>query len=172
MIKLRVSVKERDVLNPLADFGGEEISINEIPNDISKISFFDNTKPHADTILNFIKENIGDFEFNYFTKPAAEGASKKDVDVVLDSDLCILALGDCGSCTTWTILDAIRLEKEGVSTISICSSKFVDFAKLLAESNGAKNLKIISIDHPIAGQKNTLVQKKVNNVLIKIKELI
>ena len=169
---MRVSVKERDVLNPLADFGGDDIIINEIPNNISKISFFDNTKPHADTILNFIEENIGEFEFKYFTKPAAEGASKKDIMDAKDSDLCILALGDCGSCTTWTILDAIRLEKEGVCTISICSSKFVGFAKLLAESNGAKNLKIMSINHPIAGQKNTVVQEKANNLLIKIKELI
>lgn len=172
MIKLRLSVKERDVLNPLADFGGEEININGIPKDVSKISFFDNTKPHADTILNFIKENLGDFEFNYFTKPAAESASKKDIIAAANSDLCILALGDCGSCTTWTILDAIRLEKEGVSTISICSSKFVDFAKLLAESNGAKDLCIISIDHPIAGQKISSVQKKANGLLVKIKELV
>ena len=117
-------------------------------------------------------ENIGDFKFNYFTKGAAEGASKEDILTASRSDLCILALGDCGSCTTWTILDAIRLEKLGISTISICSSKFVDFAKLLAESNGAKNLKILSIEHPIAGQKNSDVKNKTNDVLVKIKELI
>ncbi len=169
---MRVSVKERDVLNPLADFGGDEININEIPEDISRISFFDNTKPHADTIINFIKENIGDFEFNYFTKPAADCASEKDVMAALNSDLCILALGDCGSCTTWTILDAILLEKRGVSTISICSSKFIDFAKLLAESNGAKNLRILSIEHPIAGQKKSIVQNRAKNLVVKIKELI
>lgn len=169
---MRVSIKERDVLNPLADFGGDELIINEIPKDISKISFFDNTKPHADTILNFIRDNIGDFEFDYFTKPAAEGASERDINSTLNSDLCILALGDCGSCTTWTILDAIRLEKLGLSTISICSSKFVDFAKLLAESNGVNDLKILSIEHPVAGQKKSVVQKKANNLVIKIKEVI
>jgi hypothetical protein len=169
---MRVSVKERDVLNPLADFGGDEVNINEISEDISKISFFDNTKPHADTILNFIKDNIGNFEFNYFIRGAAEPASEKDIEYALGSDLCILALGDCGSCTTWTILDAIRLEKKGVSTISICSSKFLDFARLLAESNGAKNLRIISIEHPIAGQKKNIVQNKAKDVIVKIKELI
>lgn len=172
MINVRVSVKERDVLNPLAEFGGEDITINEIPKNISKISFFDNTKPHADTILNFLMENMGDFKFNYFTKGAAEGASKEDILTASRSDLCILALGDCGSCTTWTILDAIHLEKLGTSTISICSSKFVDFAKLLAESNGAKDLKILSIEHPIASQKNSDVKNKTNDVLVKIKELI
>ncbi len=169
MVKLRVSVKEKDVLNPLADFAGEEIHINDFPVNISKISFFDNTKPHADTILNFIKNNLGDFEFIYFTKPAAERAAQEDILKASISDLSILALGDCGSCTTWTILDAIRLEKSGVSTISICSSKFIDFAKLLAESNGAKNLRIISIDHPIAGQKKSVVHDKSNNLLVKIK---
>ncbi len=173
---MKVNVTERDVMNPLADFGGENIELNKIPSEISKISLFDNTKPSADVILETIssqlKRQITEIEIIHAEKPAGAGASNDQLQKAAQGDVSILALGDCGSCTTWVILDAIRLEKEGVATISICSHKFVPFARNLAQAHGAENLRILEVDHPIAGREKGEVVEKTLKIVPEIKEIL
>ncbi|MCE7699225.1 MAG: hypothetical protein K8E24_010555, partial [Methanobacterium paludis] len=96
----------------------------------------------------------------------------QQIEKAADAELSILALGDCGSCTTWVVLDAIRLEKRGVPTISICSHHFAPFARELAGSYGAKNLRIVEIEHPIAGLSEKDVKAKTLKIIPKIKEIL
>jgi hypothetical protein len=169
---MKVNVIEREVMNPLADFGGEEIHLNKIPSEIYKISLFDNTKPNADIILETIGSNLKGVEIIHAKKPAGDGATDDQLLKAAQGDVSILALGDCGSCTTWVILDAIRLEKEGVSTISICSHKFAPFARNLAQSHGAKCLRIIEVIHPLAGQGPPKVQEKILKIVPEINKIL
>ena len=77
-----------------------------------------------------------------------------------NAEIVILALGDCGSCCSWVILDAIRLEKMGTPTISICSDRFLNFALELAKSHGAEDLNILRIKHPVAGLSKQEIEEK------------
>lgn len=159
-------------MDPLADFGGEKINLNEIPSKISKISLFDNTKPNADVILETIKSHLKSVEIIHSEKPAGAGATNEQLQKAAQGDVSILALGDCGSCTTWVILDAIRLEKEGVPTISICSHKFASFARGLARAHGAEGLRILEVEHPIAGREKGEVVEKTLKIVPEIKEIL
>lgn len=176
MVFVKVNVTEREVMDPLADFGGEKIEINEIPSEISKISLFDNTKPNADVILETIESHLEGMhqgvEIIHSQKPAGAGATPQELQKAAQGDVSILALGDCGSCTTWVILDAIRLEKEGVATISICSHKFVPFARSLAQAHGADGLRIVEVEHPIAGREKDEVGEKTLRIVPEIKEIL
>jgi hypothetical protein len=172
VVFVKVNVTEMEVMDPLADFGGEKIDLNEIPSKISKISLFDNTKPHADVILETIGSHLLDVEIIHSEKPAGAGASDVQLKKAAQGDVSILALGDCGSCTTWVILDAIRLEKEGVATISICSHKFAPFARNLAQAHGADGLMILEVDHPIAGRKKGEVVEKTLKIVPEIKNIL
>jgi hypothetical protein len=172
VVFVKVNVTEREVMDPLADFGGEKIDLNEIPSEISKISLFDNTKPNANVILETIGSNLRDVEIIHSEKPAGAGATNEQLKKAAQGDVSILALGDCGSCTTWVILDAIRLEKEGVATISICSHKFASFARNLAQSHGADSLRILEVEHPIAGRKRDEVVEKTLKIVLNIKKIL
>lgn len=172
MIFVKVNITEREVMNPLADFGGEKIELNEIPSKISKISLFDNTKPNADVILETIGHHLPDVEIIHSQKPAGAGASAQQLHKAAEGDVSILALGDCGSCTTWVILDAIRLEKKGVATISICSHKFSSFARNLAQAHGADDLRILEVEHPIAGRNKEEVMKKTLKIVPEITKIL
>ncbi len=110
---MKVKIVEKDVLNPLAENEAIRLEVNPIPENINKISLFDNTKPNANLILNIIAESLDNINFHRVTKPAGAPARPQQLKNAAQADLSILALGDCGSCTTWVILDAIRLEKEG-----------------------------------------------------------
>lgn len=169
---MKVKITERDVLNPLAETEIETIPLTSIPDSLRIISLFDNTKPGASVILDTIHKNLEGYDFTQAKKPAGASASPEEMDSAAEADLCILALGDCGSCTTWVILDALKLEKRGVPTICICSDEFSIYARELARSHGAENLRIVEIQHPIAGQTDTLIQKRTLKILPQLKRII
>ncbi|MGO9387277.1 MAG: UGSC family (seleno)protein [Methanobacterium sp.] len=169
---MKVKIVEKEILNPLAENEAIQLEINPIPENMNKISLFDNTKPNANEILNIIAENLNDINFIRVKKPAGAPATPKQLENATQADLSILALGDCGSCTTWVILDAIRLEKMKIPTICICSNKFIAFAHELARSNGMENLRIVEINHPIAAQSREQVEIKVKKILPEIKALL
>ncbi len=169
---MNIKIIEKDVLNPLAESEALKLEINPIPENINEISLFDNTKPNANEILNIIADNLNKINFERVKKPAGAPATLKQFKKATQADLSILAIGDCGSCTTWVILDAIRLEKEKIPTISICSNKFTTFAHELARSNGVENLRIVEIEHPIAAQSREQIGIKVKKILPEIKAIL
>ena len=168
---MRVKVIEKEVMDPLGETAADKIEVIPIPSKINKISYFDNTKPNADVILAAVAESLNK-EGKKVEKPAGAGATEEQLNDAADADLSIIAVGDCGSCSTWVILDAIRLEKEGTPTISICSDNFMDYARSLAKSHGADDLRIIQIKHPISGQKEEDVREKVSETIKEIKKLL
>jgi hypothetical protein len=157
---LRVKLTEREVLSPLGEVDEKKIELNSLPYDFDTVSLVDNTKPGADIILKVLSESLGNREFRWVKKPAGAPATAKQMQKASSSDFAILALGDCGSCTSWVILDAIRLEQSGIPTISICSDHFAPFARQLAESHGMENLRILEVEHPVAGLKHEKVEEK------------
>ena len=168
---MRVKVIEKEVMNPLGESAADKVKVISLPKKINKISYFDNTKPNADTILAAIAESLN-INGKNVEKPAGASATDEQLKDAANADLSIIAVGDCGSCSTWVILDAIRLEKEGTPTISICSDNFMDYAKSLAKSYGADDLRIVRIKHPISGQKEEDVRVKTRETIKVIKKLL
>jgi len=168
---MRVKVIEKDVMDPLGETAADKIKVISLPKKINKISYFDNTKPNADIILAAIAESLN-INGKNVEKPAGAGATDEQLKDAANADLSIIAVGDCGSCSTWVILDAIRLEKEGTPTISICSDNFIDYARSLAKSYGADDLRIVKIKHPISGQKEEDILVKVGETTREIKKLL
>lgn len=169
---MKVNLVERELMDPLAEYGGAKLVLNKIPSNIHKISLFDNTKPNANVILETIAAELTNRDIINSKKPAGAAATDEQLKKAAQGDVSILALGDCGSCTTWVILDAIRLEKKGVPTISICSDKFSSFAHQLAKAHGAEDLRIIEIPHPIAGRKRDEVEEKTLQIIPGLKKVI
>lgn len=155
-----MKLTEREVLNPLGEVQDNKLDLNPLPYDFDKVSLVDNTKPGANIILKVLSKSLGNREFLCVKKPAGAPATEEQIKKAASSDVAILALGDCGSCTSWVVLDAIRMEEEGTPTISICSDYFAPFARNLAESHGLKCLRILEIKHPIAGLESDEVEEK------------
>lgn len=168
---MRVKIVERDVMDPLAETENFEVNLNQIPPNFSKLTLFNNTKPGADIILEYLCE-ILEKEIIRVNKPAGAPATDKQLKKAAEGEIVILALGDCGSCSSWVILDAIRLEKLGIPTISICSDSFSDFAHELAGAHGAKNLNIICVEHPIAGTSDHEIREKTMKILPTLKKTL
>lgn len=162
---MRVKLTEKDVLSPLGEVLGKNLTLNPLPYDSGRVSMLDNTKPGADIILKVLSESLGNRELQWVHKPAGAPATDFQIQKASSADLAILALGDCGSCTSWVILDAIRLEERGIPTISICSDHFAPFARELAKSHGLGDLRILEVEHPIAGLSIEEVDEKARKIV-------
>ncbi len=162
---MKVQLVEREVMDPLGAVQADKLQVNPLPEDFEKVSIIDNTKPGAEVILDILAEPIGNRKFIKVKKPAGAPATPEQIDEASSGEIGILALGDCGSCTSWVILDAIRLEKMGIPTISICSTHFAPFAHELAKSHGMDELRILEINHPIAGLSDEEVEEKTRNLI-------
>ncbi|MGF7150219.1 hypothetical protein FHS96_003877 [Sphingomonas zeicaulis] len=65
------------------------------------------------------------------------------------SDLAIVGLGNCGSCTSWTIADALTAAAAGLPTIAVATAHFEGLARNLAKRGGRSGLRLHILPYPL-----------------------
>jgi hypothetical protein len=154
-MKVEIRLIREEVLNPLATSSVKTVEPAERLGDLKEktIALIDNTKPNADVILDVVREVLaeeGVKGFPYHKKPAAAVPPPEGIErCTREADAAVMALADCGSCTSWLVMDAIALEKEGIPTASVCSNYFSDLASSIGAAHGASHLPLIEIEHPV-----------------------
>ena len=123
-----------------------------------RIAVLDNTKPNAVEIMSRIAERLvrdyGAASYEVFRKlSSSQGASNEQFRIIAARyDLAITGSGDCGSCTSWSALDAVELEHRGVPAVLLVTDSFVPLARTLVRSGGVANLRFAQVPHPIGGR--------------------
>jgi len=64
-------------------------------------------------------------------------------------DVAVVGLANCGSCTGWTIRDAITAANAGLPTTAIATANFEDFAHMLARRGGRSGLRVHVLPYPL-----------------------
>ncbi len=83
------------------------------------------------------------------------------LDEFLNSiDIAVVGLGNCGSCTGWTIHDALAAAARGLPTTAICTEVFEELGRNLAERGGRSGLRIHVLPYPL----NEKLEEEVNLV--------
>lgn len=141
--------------------------INNLNN--KKIVFFDNSKSNADVLLRLIKKRLEEkFKCKSIflrKKNAGMLIEPENLAKIKKCDAVILAIADCGSCSTWLMNDLIEIEKSGIPCVAIASDIFYNLAVAILEANNAPSLPLVEIKHPIAGLKKSELDKKVSSVV-------
>lgn len=74
----------------------------------------------------------------------------KELDEFLDSiDIAVVGLGNCGSCTGWTIRDALAAADRGLPTTAICTEVFEELGRQLATHGGRSGLRLHILPYPL-----------------------
>lgn len=96
------------------------------------------------------------------TRTGKEGdaASAELASFVGQLDFAIVGLGNCGSCTQWTIKDAITAANAGVPTVAIVTQQFKDLAATLAGLGGRPDLRLEVLPYPL----DTLPEEEVRQI--------
>lgn len=64
-------------------------------------------------------------------------------------DVAVVGLGNCGSCTGWTIRDALAAAEKGLPTTAVCTEVFEELGRQLATSGGRSGLRIHILPYPL-----------------------
>jgi hypothetical protein len=64
-------------------------------------------------------------------------------------DLTVVGLANCGSCTGWTVRDAITSANAGLPTVAIATKNFEDFAHTIAARGGRSGLRVHVLPYPL-----------------------
>lgn len=151
-----------EILDPTGETSekGRKYRLAERPDSLEglRVALYSNNKQNSDHFLEGIaeglRESYPDVEIvDVVYKPTASspGDNWGLIDeVAAEADIVLLAYGDCGSCTTYTVYDAIEFERRGIPTVSFSSEKFIDLGRYDALHRGAPGLPIVEFDHPIA----------------------
>jgi hypothetical protein len=73
-------------------------------------------------------------------------------------DVAIVGLANCGSCTGWTVRDAITSANTGIPTIAIATKNFEDFAHEIAARGGRSGLRVHVLPYPLNEQERSDVE--------------
>lgn len=147
-----------EILNPVPDRGNtNETVLAPRPKvtDGLDIGLLSNTKKNSDTFLEVVGNSLTSMVdvtvSDVISKPAAtRGAPDELYERLAAYDAVLTAYGDCGSCSSWTIHDAIQLESSGIPTVVFCSSGFTTLCQFEAENQSCPGLPIVEFERPIA----------------------
>ena len=67
-------------------------------------------------------------------------------------DVAIVGLANCGSCTGWTVRDAITAANHGLPTTAIATKNFETFAHAIAARGGRSGLRVHVLPYPLNEQ--------------------
>lgn len=68
-------------------------------------------------------------------------------------DVALIGLANCGSCTGWTIRDAITAAGAGLPTVAIATRNFEVFAHEIAARGGRSGLRVHVLPYPLNEQR-------------------
>ena len=135
-----------------------------------RLGILDNSKWNANRILrgsaSALGESIRFAAINYYVKHSfsKDAAPELLQQIAAENDIVLTAIGDCGSCSSCCIRDAIALERLGIPSAAIITTEFVRETELTRTAIGMKGLVPVVIDHPVSSITQAEVEVRVAQV--------
>ncbi|HEV7802239.1 MAG TPA: UGSC family (seleno)protein, partial [Burkholderiales bacterium] len=137
----------------------------------ARIAFVDNSKVNADLFLSRVKplleEKYGVLAGKTLRKLAPKDElTEADLNELAGYDAVIQCFGDCGTSTSMTVADGVRLERLGIPTATVISTAFSRAARLQARGRGMGQLPIVEIPHPMHTASKPAVSERAEGVIM------
>jgi hypothetical protein len=128
-----------------------------------RIGVLDNGKPNAAFVLSCAAERLAadtGATVTVVTKKGPFGMSANAAIPVApdiferlceETDVVLTGLADCGSCTAYSVSDAIELEKVGKPAVVVTTTRFEPIAVTLSKSFGLADVRKLVLPHPLGG---------------------
>jgi hypothetical protein len=119
-----------------------------------RFALVDNSKPGALALLTGIADTLGipDERRTMVYKQIASRAlnDEEKATIQQNCDVALIAVGNCGSCCSWTVHDVATLTKDfGIPSVAIITTPFQAIANQVASSLSYPDLPVIVVEHPV-----------------------
>jgi hypothetical protein len=168
-----------NVLDPTIATEEEPIAFVPRPASLQglRIGIIENTKKNAEPLLLKLAEKLkaahGMTAELLLHKP--QRAPVKDAQIVElkeKADFAIAGIGDCGACSSGSLLDAVFLEKAGIPAIAIVTDAFYETSREMAELWGVPNFRFVMMPHPLASLTAEEMDRRADELLGKVIALL
>jgi hypothetical protein len=137
-----------------------------------RLAILDNSKWNANKILRtsaaVLAQDVKFAKVNYYVKHSfsKDAAPELIAEIAANNDLLLTAIGDCGSCCSCCIRDAVALEKLGIPSAAIITTEFERETKLTRTAIGMQGLIPVVIDHPVSSITQAEVEVRAAQVAV------
>ncbi len=120
------------------------------------VGFLSNSKTNADQILEGVAEGLmaryGIVPRLYVKRVPSIGAEVEMLDeMARDCAAAVVAMLDCGSCASWSCADMVELAQRGLAVCGMASDQFDSFSRQVLGIQGADELGLAVVEHPVGG---------------------
>lgn len=163
------------VMNPLVAEAGLDVALapqlTALHN--AKIALVDNSKVNADLFLSRIGPTLtarygAQIAVTVRKLAPKDALSEDDLKALADCDAVIQCYGDCGTSTSMSVADGVRLEALGVPTATVCSTAFAHAARSQAAGRGLSALPIVEIPHPMHTAPQSVVLERADAIVAQL----
>jgi Fe-S cluster biogenesis protein NfuA len=128
-----------------------------------RIAVLDNGKPNAVTVMSRAAETLASRTGATVSLVIKKGPGGRSANaaipcaddtfarVVAEADIVITGAADCGSCTAYSVFDAISFEKAGRPAVVVTTTKFQPIAATMAADFGMPDVRTLVLPHPFGG---------------------
>ena len=138
-----------------------------------RLAILDNSKWNANKLLRAsmaaLEMTVKFSQRNYYVKHSfsKDAAPEMIADIAANNDLMLTAIGDCGSCCSCCIRDAVALERLGIPSAAIITTEFERETELTRTALGMQGLIPVVIDHPVSSITQAEIELRAGQVALK-----
>lgn len=135
-----------------------------------RLGVLDNSKWNANKLLRgaaaALARTISFSGVTYYVKQSFSKDAEPEliIEVAANSDIVLTAIGDCGSCTSGCVRDAIALEKLGIPTACVVTAEFTRETELLRHALGMNELAPVIIKHPVSSITDAEIAERIEQI--------
>ncbi|MBO9521509.1 MAG: NifU family protein [Nocardioidaceae bacterium] len=117
-----------------------------------------NGKTHGELLLDEVvavlaeKHALGDVRRWTKPHPSAPPTPEQLDEIRATGGVVLSAIGDCGSCSSCSVVDGIRFERLGMPAAVLITQPFVPTAAAIAAMNGAPSFEVAVMPHPVTSR--------------------
>jgi hypothetical protein len=132
-----------------------------------RLGILDNSKWNANKLLRGAAAALGEqirfASVHYYVKGSfsKDAASELIAEIARENDIVLTAIGDCGSCCSCCIRDAVALERLGLPSAAVITSEFVNETVLTRQALGMPDLRPVVIEHPLSSITAPEIERRV-----------
>jgi hypothetical protein len=168
------------VLSPAGASLAETLAIPALPPalDDRTVGFLDNTKSNFDrlaaTMGDLLRERHGIRLVVHRRKANASTPAPPEViaELAKTCDLVFAGSADGGSCTSWSLHDAIEVAKLGTPAGVITTTAFQRLAVNQLAARGIGALPLLVIEHPLGGERPEAVARRGQQAMEQLASLL
>jgi hypothetical protein len=169
-----------ELLDPTREAVGAEPTYADRPKSLQgvRVGLIENTKFNSDNILRRIGEILvkkhGAASYKIYSKRYSSVPAHEEIlhDIQANCDVMVAGIGDCGSCSSGTVLDGILLEMRNIPSASIITHLFENTGKAMAKQWSDPNYRFLIMEHPIANLPDELLQQRAEHITPQVVELL